>query len=540
MKLILQYFRDAIRAFPRQFAVSMCIIVAMTVMNTCIPWGLRQYLDTVTECNDYGVLVIGVGLFAAYLMGKVFVNIAWFVSLDRFGGKYIETLTLSLERAMAATSYAEIEKKQAGVIQNILYTDVLNVFRVIGHAAPAMFGAFTVVLASLALSFFYDLKLTLFICLAAALGLLLSFCSRKALARTAGKTNVRLKEHNAWCTQFVNMLPLVQCNNILPYYLKRTEENIREFIVTSIEEDKRTLFWSGTVTGYHSLFTIALSALLAIPASGNSVANLVFFTMIANMVMEQAQSAELLLQQIIKAYVSFEHVDGLRKLPKSHGEEQAGPVETIEFEAVSFSYPAGGSPALDGVSLRLQKGDSILLQGRNGSGKSTFLKLLTGLYLPTEGEIRIDGRSAETYSRESLNERILYVNQDEGCLNETFREYLTILSGAPLSAERFAELLRFVDLPEEERRIAGNGASLSVGQRKKLFLMKLLLRYEKASVVILDELTAGLDAETAQKTSALLAELFSKGDKIFIVVDHAPPEALPFSKRLEFQEGKLL
>lgn len=143
--------------------------------------------------------------------------------------------------------------------------------------------------------------------------------------------------------------------------------------------------------------------------------------------------------------------------------------------------------ALKNVTCRLKKGDFIMLRGHNGSGKSTFVKLLTGLYSPTAGQLEINGLDSQCYSQKARNRQILYINQDEQCLNETFKGYLQIMSGKTLSDADCQRLLRMLDLPDDGRRIEGNGASLSVGQRKKLGLLKLMGRVDQASVIVLDE-----------------------------------------------------
>ena len=106
MNLILRYFKEAVRRFPRQFLASMALILVITAMDTFVPWGLRQYIDQVSRRDDYAVLALGIGFFACYLLVKVFIKIAWYLSLDRFGGAYIEELSLSAERSMAEASYA--------------------------------------------------------------------------------------------------------------------------------------------------------------------------------------------------------------------------------------------------------------------------------------------------------------------------------------------------------------------------------------------------------------------------------------------------
>lgn len=536
MKKISRYFGEAMRTFPGLFGASMGVILLMTLMNAVVPWGLRGYLEQVTGKNSYQVIAAGVGLFALFYLLKMFMNIQWYISLDKFGGKYIEFLTLTLEQTMAETSYAEIEKKNGSNIRNVLYGDILNIFSAVSVFLPSILSSMGVILVSLVLALCYEVKITLVICAAMALGVFLAWCSRRVLAKTSGQTNQKMKVYDAWSTQFVDMLPLVQSNPILPYYQKKISGSIQDFISTSIKEDKTTIFWTELVENYHALFSIVLSALLAIPAAGNSVANLVFFTMVANLVMEHTRRMETLFQQIVKRTVSFDRVDELRSLPKCHGDEVASPIERVEFQNVDFTYMAGVS-ALQGVSCILQKGDCIRLTGCNGGGKSTFIKLLAGLYMPTAGEILINGKPVNVYSRESLNKQILYINQDEKCLNETFQAYLELVTGLPLSEEKYQELLHMVKLPDDERQIAGNGASLSVGQRKKLLLMKLLLRFEQASMIILDEVAVGLDAETTKRAYELLKRMFAGKDKIIIMVEHTLSDELQFHKILDFQNG---
>lgn len=538
MKLIFQYFRQAIRLVPRLFAVSMCLIFLLTAMDTFVPWGLRKYIEQLTEQNSYVILLGGLALFVVYLFAKIFVDMAWYVSLDYFGGKYVESLSLSLERAMANTYYSEIEKINPGIIRNVLFTDVLNVFRVIGHHVPLMLGAFTVVLACVAVSLVYNVKVTIFILAAAMIGFLISWCSRKILAKSAGQTNAKLKVHDSWCTQFVEMLPLIQSHNILDYYQKHTAENLKSFVDTAVVEDKKTLFWSGMINSYHSLFSIALSAVLAIPISGNSISDLVFFTMLADLVMQQTQKAETMFQQIMKLHVSFVHVDELQHLPQKSGSMAAEQIESICFRSVYFSYP-NKENVLQNLSCYLEKGDMVRLAGANGSGKSTFIKLITGLYQPTKGELFLDGKPIGEYSKESLNKQILYINQDEKCLNETFLDYLKVITSHNITEKQYLDLLDLVRLPEDGRTIEGNGDSLSVGQRKKLFILKLMLRLEEASVIILDELTAGLDAETTQQVYDFIRQAAAAKNKIILLVDHNMEEEIGVMKTFLFEDGKI-
>lgn len=536
MKLFFRYFREAIRLFPKAFAAAMGMTALLTLTDTVMPWGMRAFLDRVIEEKDYGILWGGCAIFAVFLFVQTLLNIRRFAALDRFGGAYIEHLTLELEDTMAHTAYSEIEKLQPQMIRNILYSDVFNVFRCIGHFIPSIIGAIAVLLTSLSLGFFYDFWLAVYILAAIAAGLLLSWFSREILAKVAGQTNGKMKIHDAWCTQFVEMLPLIQTHDVLGYYQEKTHENLSSFISTAIREDKKIYFWTGLVSGYHTLFSIVLSALLAIPAAEGKISNLVFFTMLANLAMQQAQSLEGLFRQCVRMFPSLHHVETLRQLPRRQGEAALQAIRDLDFENVSFTYP-NGVQALKDVSCHLEAGDTVQITGENGSGKSTFIKLITDLYRADEGTLRFNGQSADDFRQADRNRQILYVNQDEKLLDETFLNYLSRITGRDIPREEYHRLLAALSLPDDDREIIGNGSSLSVGQRKKLLILKMLLRQEDASVIILDEVTAGLDAQATDCFYRHVDELAGRGNKIILLIDHTL-DGRPFiNKHLHFSQG---
>lgn len=162
------------------------------------------------------------------------------------------------------------------------------------------------------------------------------------------------------------------------------------------------LFWSKLSEYYNTISTMLLSVLLLIPSWGGSIGNLIFFTMLSTVINSQGQNAQELLRQIMRAQVSFENVDKVCKLEPRQKAESLTDVESIEFDSVCFSY-ASGAPALTQVSCCLQKGQMVRLMGENGCGKSTFIKLLLGLYRPDSGTIRINSQSVDAYCKHDMS-----------------------------------------------------------------------------------------------------------------------------------------
>jgi len=185
----------------------------------------------------------------------------------------------------------------------------------------------------------------------------------------------------------------------------------------------------------------------------------------------------------------------------------------IEFQNIVFTYPNASSPALNGVSLAVPKGQSIAVVGRNGSGKTTLLALLERFFDPDSGRILIDGVDIRTVSRTSLRQQISLVTQDSHVFPGTFAEniaYGQTLANpqAPDSPQRRAVWAR---VEESARRafahdfivekpggynmvLEGLGNQLSGGQKQRLCIARAI--FHQSPILVLDEATSQVDAES--------------------------------------------
>jgi ABC-type multidrug transport system fused ATPase/permease subunit len=197
--------------------------------------------------------------------------------------------------------------------------------------------------------------------------------------------------------------------------------------------------------------------------------------------------------------------------------------DAISLREVSFRYPGGSRPALDGLSLIIPKNSSVGVIGPTGSGKSTLVDLLLGLYQPTAGEILIDGRSLRPELVPAWQASIGYVPQDIFLIDDTIAR--NVAFGLPdneidparlREACAMAQLIDFVEaeLPHGfDTNVGERGVRLSGGQRQRIGLARAL--YHRPSLLILDEATSALDMATEAK---LLDALHSLAGKLTMVV----------------------
>jgi len=200
----------------------------------------------------------------------------------------------------------------------------------------------------------------------------------------------------------------------------------------------------------------------------------------------------------------------------------------IEFDNVTFSYPGGTEPALEGLSLRIRGGELIALVGENGAGKSTLVKLLLRFYDADQGAVRVGGVDLKDLDPEALRSRIGVLFQDYASYELTVRE--NVVMGRPdvkIDDERVIEALHDArsewllkkmpnGLDSKVGRLFEGGHDLSGGEWQRLALARLM--YRDADIWILDEPTSSLDPEAE---AAIFAELKEnlKG-RIGIVISH--------------------
>lgn len=173
----------------------------------------------------------------------------------------------------------------------------------------------------------------------------------------------------------------------------------------------------------------------------------------------------------------------------------------IEFKNVSFKYPASDTYALKNVNLKIENGEHLAVVGRNGSGKTTFIKLMCRLYDVTDGEILINGVNIKDYTKESITKLYSVVFQDFKIFSIPLKD--NICTNEKYDGNRLYACLdnsniasRVERLPKKEntylyKDIDKNGVEISGGEAQKLALARAL--YKNSPVVILDEPTAALD-----------------------------------------------
>ncbi|HAS03903.1 MAG TPA: lipid ABC transporter permease/ATP-binding protein [Pasteurella multocida] len=196
----------------------------------------------------------------------------------------------------------------------------------------------------------------------------------------------------------------------------------------------------------------------------------------------------------------------------------------LSFKNVTFTYQSRDEPALRNLSFDVEKGKTVALVGRSGSGKSTIANLVTRFYDVDQGEITLDGINIQDYRLSSLRKNCAVVSQQVHLFNDTIANNIAYAAKDKYSREEIikaakdAYAMEFIEKLEHglDTVIGENGVNLSGGQRQRLAIARALLR--NSPVLILDEATSALDTESERSIQLALEKL--QKERTVIVIAH--------------------
>ncbi len=215
----------------------------------------------------------------------------------------------------------------------------------------------------------------------------------------------------------------------------------------------------------------------------------------------------------------------------------------IEFNDVGFKYDSTNEKAINNVNLKIDGGKITALVGQSGAGKSTIINLLPRFYDPQQGKITIDKQNIHKINLKSLRKIISLVSQDVVLFDDTIRNNIAYANTEASQLEieeacKFAAADEFINkLPNKYETIVGeNGVKLSGGQKQRISIARAILK--KSSIILLDEATSSLDADSERVVQNAINNLI-KG-RTTLVIAHRLSTIHSSDKIFILKEGKVI
>ncbi len=440
--------------------------------------------------------------------------------------KSVSLLRLNLIKSLNELSYSGFTKLEAGRIQNTMVGEL-------GKVIGALMSFFVylqhiIMLATyIFLAFIANWQFAILVAIGGSLSNLFYKYINNYTKEKATLLSSKGNSFNAILIQILHNFKYLKATNHYQLFSKKLVNNIHEQEkinlevgkISSIGESLREPFTIVIITGViivqtsylgESFSSILLSLLLFYRALGHLVSmQNSWNTFLANS--SGIDSFETLLSD-------FKHYQ-----EPLHYQEKIEHIDDISIKNISLSFR--GKKAIDNISFSIKKNSSVAFVGESGAGKTTLANIISGLQIPDDGEIIIEGKSLYKTNLNFFRNHLGYITQEAVIFNDSIFNNVTFWQEkSEENEEKFRKTIEKVslseflnELPEKENtQLGNNGILISGGQKQRISIAREL--YKDVELLILDEATSALDTETERHIKNNIDLL--QGQTTLIIIAH--------------------
>lgn len=511
---------------------------------------LATHLDAfVAEHGAEQALLWMCGAIAVLALVKNLVTYLSFYSLATIRTGVARDLREQLFDRVLALPVGYFTEQRKGDLISRMTNDLMEVeFSVIG-TLEVLFKAPIMILLSLVTLFAISWELTLFaLVFMPVAGFIISRIAT-ALRGAAGRGKERLGDLISRLEETLGAMVVVKAYDAAPRFRSRFSEHNEGYFRLMRKLYKRE-YLSSPVSEFVSMTVIAIllavGGRLVLRGEGLEGELFIGYLVVFSQIIPPARSLSDAIFKVHKGAASLDRLDEVLRA-ELEIEEPSTPVpfrfdEGLRFRDVHFTYAGAASPALDGFSLDVAKGETVALVGASGSGKTTVARLLLRLYDPTTGSVEVDGVDLRQLDSGELRRHIGFVTQDPLLFNDSVEANLALFDPHPDSARirTVAEVANALPFIEElsdglATPIGDGGGRLSGGQRQRLAIARAL--YHDPPILVLDEATSALDAEGERLVQEAIERIMQ--DRTALVIAHRLSTVRRADRIVVMAEGRI-
>jgi ABC-type bacteriocin/lantibiotic exporter with double-glycine peptidase domain len=513
-----EFFREFIR--PHTFTIISLFLFSLLgmIFSLISPLLTRSLIDDVFIAKKTGLfLPILFSFIAIYLISAVSGYFSGYMSA-KIG------LTLFSEVSgdiFSAVQFAPLEKTEGMRTGDLLDRTINNVSPAVGiftSIIPGFFMSAVRIVAPLFIMVSMNAKLTAIVMPPSFLILLSSSFFGKRIKHKRRRSMDVFASLNSFLKEAFSIIPLTKVFGLEDHSEHRYGEEVSRYYDISMDATKTSLLSSAIgvlIAGLPSILLFAFGGSMVINGS-LTLGTLTAFMGYAALFLSPVSSISNLWISLKSSSAEFDRINEILELESARMEENEVESGRIEFRDVWFSY--GSKKVLEGFSCSFDRGLNYIT-GENGAGKTTILKLICGLYQPEKGEITIDGKRVSAGMRKNLSIVFSDPYLFDASIYENIRIGKTSASEKDvMEAARLAGVDDFVRRLHEgyDTPVGESGARLSSGEKQRIALARALLR--DATILLLDEVTKSVDAESRRAINEAIANLGN--EKTVIIVTH--------------------
>ena len=457
--------------------------------------------SSVSNLTFYGWMAVGSALLSMliYFGGLMCSHIAAFrvaSNMRKRTMRHIATLPVGFMSELGSGRVRRIVNESSGATETYL-----------AHQLPDMVGAFATPVGMLVLLLVFDWRLGLLSLIPTVLGfIIMAKMTGKGMAQKMKEYQNALEDMNNEAVEYVRGVPVVKTFGQTVFSFKRFKGSIDSYSKWVIAYTK-SLMWPmvAFTTAINCVFVPLIIAGLCFTAGGvepQFLLNLIFYIIFTPIISVTLMKVMFMSENNMIVGDAIARIDGLlsiKPLPESSSPQEPRD-NSIEFENVTFAYDGAERNAIDGISLKVEAGQTVALVGPSGGGKTTAAGLIARFWDAQGGAVKVGGVNVKDIAKCALNDTVAYVFQDSRLLKTSIFE--NVRMGRPnstreevLSALHNAQCDDIISkFPNGIDTVIGSkGVYLSGGEQQRIAIARVMLK--NAPIIVLDEATAFADPE---------------------------------------------
>ena len=530
MKTVWRIAREAKRRMGL-LVVAMCATLLLTGANLAAPQVLTRMTAIVSSNMKQEdmpqILRLTFILLAIYILRVLFRYLSNFMA-HKAAWNLVEDLRQRVYDHIQSFSMGFFHSKQTGDLMSRVVNDTATFELLFAHIIPEMVTNIVTIIGVSVILLTFNVKLALLTCIPLPFIMASGWIFTKKIQPKFKVTQRSLADLNSRLHDNFNGIVEIQAFN----QQKRESGNVKDKLSMYTRNMLAALNLSAVfhpgVEFFSSLGTVIVVGFGGYLALHNqlNVSDIVGFLLYLSLFYAPIAGIAVLLENFSQSLAGAERVLEILDTPSGIMDTpDAVPLPRaqgrIEFKNVSFAYEE--APVLRDISFTAEPGKMIALVGPTGVGKTTAIQLIARFYEPDSGDIYIDGHNLKHVQLETLRSQIAMVLQDTFLFTGTIEENITYANpGAPheevVAAARAARIHEdIMRMPDEYgTQVGERGVKLSGGQKQRIAIARAILR--KSPILILDEATASVDAETESLIQQAINDL--TGSRTIIAIAH--------------------
>lgn len=512
--------------FIEENRIRIILVLALTFVKVFIMAMIPKVYQTIIDMALFNsnmklFIYLVISLSGLYLL-EVITGIYKEISVSVLNEKCAYYLKKKINDKMLSSSYADMAKKNISEITSLLTNETKIVSNHFSNGLFSVIGNVILFIVAVAIIIIIDWRIFLLTMVTVMLYIINGKFWSKIIKETS---EVNLKE-NGNVIQIIsdnyNNLVNNKMMNLSEFISNRFKLIYNGYYKSSINQETIKIKYR-----YISMFLIYVMMIVIWLIGGiaavNHILSIGTLTALISypMILGPVQSISNFVQSYNTSVVSLIRLDDFFNMQDEFLNlegEYIGSIDKISLRDVEFKYHE--EIIISNINISIEKGDVLGIEGESGVGKSTLLKILSGLYKPTKGEVIINNYVLSEINKFSLYGKIAYIEQDSRLFNGSINENIDL--GRNIEAKNIHDVLNRLNLTINNEHkfldyhIKDSGDNLSGGQKKRIEIARSLIM--NPEVILLDESLSALDKFS--KKNAMDYVLQNYKEKIIIIVSH--------------------